>query len=101
MVSSVGGVAASWSRARPELVFAAPATDYMYVHMVARYHVLNGSFRVDKPHLWAEHAPPLREMLGARLYTLHPDGVQDGRSASLRKREGRADPPDAGPSLLR
>jgi serine/threonine-protein kinase len=76
MVSSVGGVAASWSRARPELVFAAPATDYMYVHMVARYHVLNGSFRVDKPRLWAEPAPPLREMLGARLYALHPDGVR-------------------------
>jgi eukaryotic-like serine/threonine-protein kinase len=76
MVSSVGGVAASWSRARPELVFAAPATDYLYLHMVARYHVLNGSFRADKPRLWAEGTPPLREMLGARLYALHPDGVR-------------------------
>jgi Tol biopolymer transport system component len=75
-VSSVGGVAASWSRTRPELVFTAPAADYMYVLMVARYRVLNGSLRVDKPRLWAERAPRLREMLGTRLYALHPDGVR-------------------------
>jgi serine/threonine-protein kinase len=76
MVSSLGGVGASWSRARSELVFTNTAADYMHVVMVARYHVLNGSFRVDKPRLWSDRAPGLREMLGTRLYALHPDGVR-------------------------
>jgi eukaryotic-like serine/threonine-protein kinase len=76
MVSSGTGEAASWSRARPELVFSSEAADYMHVLMVARYRVLNGSFRVEKARLWAEHAPGLREMLGTRLYALHPDGVR-------------------------
>ena len=57
MVSSAGGHASSWSRARPELVFAADGSDYRSVLMVAPYRVENESFRVDKPRLWAERAP--------------------------------------------
>ena len=42
--------------------------------MVARYSVAEHSFRVDKPELWAERAPRLRESLSQRMYALHPDG---------------------------
>ena len=72
MVSSAGGDTSSWSRTRPELVFAAPAVDYMHVLMVARYRVENDSFRVDKPRLWAERAPTLRELLGNRYVRSAP-----------------------------
>ena len=57
MVSSAGGNMASWSRARPELVFPGAGLDYRSVLMVAPYRVENESFRVDKPRLWAERAP--------------------------------------------
>jgi Tol biopolymer transport system component len=76
MVSSAGGHTSSWSRARPELVFAATGSDYRSVLMVAPYRVENESFRVDKPRLWAERAPRLPVLLGERLYALHPDGVR-------------------------
>ena len=72
--SATDGVSASWSRARPELVFSAYASDYLLDLMVARYSVTNGSFRVEKPRVWAERAPKLRQQLGFRLYALHPDG---------------------------
>ena len=39
MVSSAGGHSSSWSRARHEIVFTAPAVDYTQVLMVARYRV--------------------------------------------------------------
>jgi serine/threonine-protein kinase len=76
IVSSAGGHTSSWSRARPELVFAAPALDYRHVLMVAPYRVENESFRAGKPRLWAERAPALRELLVERLYALHPGGVR-------------------------
>ncbi len=77
MVSSAGGSRASWSRARPELVFSGDAFDYRSVLMVAPYRVENESFRVDKPRPWAERAPRLLPgIAGERLYALHPDGVR-------------------------
>lgn len=76
IVSSAGGHTSSWSRARPELVFAAPALDHRHVLMVAPYHVENESFRAGKPRLWASRAPALRELLVERIYALHPDGVR-------------------------
>jgi hypothetical protein len=57
-------------------VFVAPAVDYMYLPMVARYRVKNGSLMVDKPRPWAERASMVRELLGSRMYALHPDGVR-------------------------
>jgi eukaryotic-like serine/threonine-protein kinase len=74
MVSSTGGHTSSWSRARPEMVFTAPALDYTQVLMVARYRVENDSFLVDKPRLWAERGATVRTLLGSRMYALHPDG---------------------------
>jgi serine/threonine protein kinase/Tol biopolymer transport system component len=76
MVSSAGGDMSSWSRTRPELVFSGSGLDYRHPLMVTPYRVENDSFRVDKPRLWAERAPTLREILGERLYALHPDGVR-------------------------
>jgi hypothetical protein len=76
MVSSAGGGMSSWSRTRPELVFSGSGLDYRRPLMVTPYRVENDSFRVDKPRLWAERAPTLREILGERLYALHPDGVR-------------------------
>ena len=74
MVSSGGGHTSSWSRARPEIVFTAQGVDYMQVLMVARYRVEKDSFLVDKPRLWAERGPGVRQLLGSRMYALHPDG---------------------------
>ena len=76
MVSSGGGHTSSWSRARPEIVFTAQGVDYMQVLMVARYRVEKDSFVVDKPRLWAERGPGVRQLLGSRMYALHPDGVR-------------------------
>jgi serine/threonine-protein kinase len=76
MVSSGGGHSSSWSRARHEIVFTAEAVDYTQVLMVARYRVDNGSFLVEKPRLWAERAPRVRQVLGSRMYALHPDGAR-------------------------
>jgi len=76
VVSGVGGHTSSWSRVSHELVFNGEAFDYMYVLMVARYRVENGSFLVDKPRPWAERSEPVREYLGSRLYALHPDGMR-------------------------
>jgi len=76
MVSSGGGHSSSWSRARHEIVFTAEAVDYTQVLMVARYRVNNGSFLVEKPRLWAERAPRVRQVLGSRMYALHPDGAR-------------------------
>ncbi len=76
IVSSAGGHTSSWSRARPELVFAAPVPDYRHVLMVAPYRLENESFRASKPRLWAERAPALRELLVERIYALHPDGMR-------------------------
>jgi WD40 repeat protein len=82
MVSSGGGHSLSWSRARHEIVFTAEAVDYAQavdytqVLMVARYRVEHDSFLVDKPQLWAEHAARVRQVLGSRMYALHPDGAR-------------------------
>jgi Tol biopolymer transport system component len=76
MVSNAGGHTSTWSRARPELVFAGPALDNHNVLMVAPYRVENESFRAGIPRLWAERAPALRERLVERLYALHPDGMR-------------------------
>jgi serine/threonine-protein kinase len=75
-VSSAGGNTSSWSRTRPEILFVAPAVDYMFLPMVARYRVEHGSFLIDKPRLWAERASVIRELLGSRMYALHPDGLR-------------------------
>jgi hypothetical protein len=48
----------------------------MFLPMVARYRVQDGTFLVSKPRLWAEGAPLLRELLGSRMYALHPDGLR-------------------------
>jgi hypothetical protein len=76
MVSSGGGHSLSWSRARHEIVFTAEAVDYAQVLMVARYRVEHDSFLVDKPRLWAERAQRVRQVLGSRMYALHPDGAR-------------------------
>jgi dipeptidyl aminopeptidase/acylaminoacyl peptidase len=82
VVSSGGGHSLSWSRARHEIVFTAEAVehaqavDYTQVLMVARYRVEHDSFLVDKPRLWAERAPRVRQVLGSRMYALHPDGAR-------------------------
>lgn len=76
VVSSAGGVAPSWSRTRPELVFASPGGDYRYVLMAASYRVENGSFLADRPRLWEARGVPLRHILGQREYALHPDGAR-------------------------
>ena len=76
MVSSAGGSTSAFSRARPEMVFTAPAPDYRAVLMVAPYRVEKGSFRPGKPLPWAERGPVLRDLNGQRLYALHPDGVR-------------------------
>lgn len=52
------------------------ASDYMYVLRVARYGVEGGTFRVEKPRPWAEGAAMLRELLGSRMFALHPDGLR-------------------------
>jgi eukaryotic-like serine/threonine-protein kinase len=76
MVSSGGGHTSSWSRTRPEMVFVALTIDYRQLPMVARYRVKNDSFLFDKPGLWAESGATIRELLGSRMYALHPDGVR-------------------------
>jgi hypothetical protein len=76
MVSSAEGSVSAFSRARPELVFTAPALDYRRVLMVAPYRVEHESFRPAKPWPWAERGPALREIAGQRIYALHPDGVR-------------------------
>jgi serine/threonine-protein kinase len=82
MVSSGGGHSLSWSRARHEIVFTAEgvdyaqAVDYTQVLMVARYRVEHDSFVVEKPRFWAERAARVRQVLGSRMYALHPDGVR-------------------------
>jgi serine/threonine-protein kinase len=82
MVSSGGGHSLSWSRARHEIVFTAEAldyaqaVDYTQVLMVARYRVEHDSFLVDKPRPWAERGARVRQVLGSRMYALHPDGVR-------------------------
>ena len=82
MVSSGGGHSLSWSRARHEIVFTAEAVDYAQavdytqVLMVARYRVEHDSFLVDKPRLWAERSARVRQVLGSRMYALHPDGAR-------------------------
>jgi hypothetical protein len=48
----------------------------MFLPMVARYRVEHGSFLIDKPRLWAERASVIRELLGSRMYALHPDGLR-------------------------
>jgi serine/threonine-protein kinase len=88
-VSSAGGNTSSWSRTRPEIVFVTPAVDYMFRLMVARYRVDHGSFVVDKPRPWAEGASMVRELLGSRMYALHPDGM---RLAIAPPSDGDADP---------
>jgi hypothetical protein len=76
IVSNAGGETASWSRARSELVFAAPGFDYHKRLVVAPYRVENGTFRVDKPRPWAEPDVPLRFLLGERTFALHRDGLR-------------------------
>jgi len=73
-VSSEGGENPTWSPARSELVFAAPAGDYLRVLMVASYSLSNAGFRVTKTHPWSERAIRVRVLLGDRVYALHPDG---------------------------
>ena len=76
VVSSAGGATSAFSRARPELVFTAPALDYRQVLMVARYRVENDTFRPGIPRPWAEPGSALRELAGQRIYALHPDGIR-------------------------
>jgi serine/threonine-protein kinase len=76
MVSSGGGETSSWSRTRPELMFTSPGIDYSRRLMVASYTADKGSFRADKPRVWAERGSALRMLLGQRNYALHPDGVR-------------------------
>jgi serine/threonine-protein kinase len=76
MVSSGGGHDSSWSRVRHEIVFTTEAVDYTQVLMVVRYRVENGSFVVENPRPWAERGSRVRQVLGSRMYALHPDGAR-------------------------
>jgi roadblock/LC7 domain-containing protein len=76
MVSSGGGHTSSWSRTRQEIVFNGPGVDAWEPLMVVRYRIENGSFIGDKPRPWAESGPEVRQLLGSRMYALHPDGAR-------------------------
>ena len=72
MISNAEAHSSSWSLARHEIVFTALAMDYTQVLMVARYRVDNGSFLVERPRLWAERAPRVRQVLGSRMSRAAP-----------------------------
>jgi serine/threonine-protein kinase len=76
VASGADGGSASWSRARPEIVFTARVVDYRHALMIAPYRVRGDRFEVDRPRPWAEGAPMLRELSGYQLYALHPDGLR-------------------------
>jgi hypothetical protein len=57
-------------------VFTTEAVDYTQVLMVVRYRVENGSFVVENPRPWAERGSRVRQVLGSRMYALHPDGAR-------------------------
>jgi len=67
-ISTDGGQLATWSRTRPEIVYANLNNQLM----VASYKVEGVTFNVDKPRLWSERRFMPRPRL--RSFTMHPDG---------------------------
>jgi len=67
-ISSGGGTAPVWSRARQELFYGTLDQQLM----VASYRVENGSFQRDPPRLWSKTRYLVRGP--RRSYDLHPDG---------------------------
>jgi serine/threonine-protein kinase len=71
-ISSGGGAIPTWSRAKPELLYATPTQQIMAVP----YTALGDSFVAEKPRLWSEVRFVVRERSGGpnRSFDLHPDG---------------------------
>jgi serine/threonine-protein kinase len=67
-ISTAGGLHATWSRTRRELLYVGP--DYRI--MVVSYSVEGDSFKADKPHVWSEQ--PILPRPRERSFDLHPDG---------------------------
>ncbi|MGH9386108.1 MAG: hypothetical protein ACRD2N_17660 [Vicinamibacterales bacterium] len=67
-ISTDGGQLATWSRTRPEIVYASRDNRLM----VASYRVEGGAFNAGKPRLWSERRFMPRPRL--RSFTLHSDG---------------------------
>ena len=68
-VSADGGIWATWSKTRPELLFETEGGEIM----VASYTAAGDSFRSERPVPWFDgriHMP----QAGARSFDLHPDG---------------------------
>jgi Tol biopolymer transport system component len=70
-VSTGGGSTPTWSRTRPELLFATPDGRIM----VAPYTEDGDAFRPETPRPWADSRLVARPRIGAtRSFDLHPDG---------------------------
>jgi serine/threonine-protein kinase len=71
-VSTGGGTFPTWSRTRPELLYATLDRRIM----AARYTVPGGSFRVAPPRLWTNVQHQLLGPVVNRNFDLHPDGTR-------------------------
>jgi eukaryotic-like serine/threonine-protein kinase len=67
-ISTAGGITPTWSRTRRELLYRSPENQLM----AATYTASGGSFRAEKPRLWAEGY--IGPQTGQRSFDLHPDG---------------------------
>jgi serine/threonine-protein kinase len=85
-VSADGGVTPTWSRTRPELLFATEGGEIM----VSSYTAAGDAFRSGRPVPWSE--PRFQPGVTARSFDLHPDGER----VALRRSYGETgDAPDS------
>jgi hypothetical protein len=68
LISTEGGTSPTWSRTRPEIVYASLDNRLM----VASYTVKGDAFQADKPRVWSERR--FMERSPFRSFGLHPDG---------------------------
>ena len=71
-ISTGGGIDATWSRTRHELLYGNGPVGANGQIMVVPYTVEGDSFRAEKPRLWSEARNAQRPR--QRSFDLHPDG---------------------------
>jgi serine/threonine-protein kinase len=86
-ISTGGGSFPTWSHAKQELFYA--TLDQRI--MVAPYTVEGGSFRSDRPRLWADRRHSLRGPIANRSFDLHPDGKRFALAAVPESDTAQAD----------
>jgi serine/threonine-protein kinase len=80
-ISAEGGDDPTWSRVRPELLFANGNTLQLWV---SSYATAGESFRADKPRLWSAATFAERPRAPSRDLDLHPDGQRFAVAAAVR-----------------